>query len=130
MFVRSLPSFSTPRRTATALVTGFMITGALWSLGGCDSSSKAVAPNLGAIEVTTIAEGPGAFPDSFMVLLDLAPSGSVAANGTYTIPFLPPGDYRVALREDLENCFYGVNARTVTVEPDETTPTTFLVRCQ
>jgi hypothetical protein len=111
-------------------VTGFLVAGTVCALGGCDSSSKTVAPNLGTIEVTTLTEGPGLLPDSFTVLLDMAPSGSVAANGIYTIPFLPRGDYRVALREDSENCFYGVNARTVTVEPDETTPTTFLVRCQ
>ena len=129
MLVRSPSSPSNLRRAAGVTATGFFAAASLCAVFGCDSSSKAVAPNLGTIEVTTLTEGAGVLPDSFTVLLDMARSGSVAANGTYTIPFLPPGDYQVALLEESENCFYGVNARTVTVEPDETTPTTFLVRC-
>jgi hypothetical protein len=126
------PSSFSPKsgRTIPALVTCLAVTAASWALGGCESSSKAIAPNLGTIEVTALVEGPGVRPDTLLVLLDMAPSGPVAANGVFTIPFLPHGDYVVALLEESENCFYGVNARTVTVEPEEVSPTTFLVRCQ
>lgn len=130
MSAPSLPS--TPRRGLThpLLVTCCLAAGAFGALVGCDSPTEADPPNLGAIEVTTLTEGPGILPDSFLVLLNHGLSGTMAVNGTYTIPFLPRGAYQIALLEEAENCFYGANARNLTVEPNKTTPTTFLVRCR
>lgn len=129
MIVRSPSHVPSPGIGRARFLTCLLAAGALWALSGCESSSRAIVPSLGTIEVTTLTEGSGVLPDSFTVLLDMERSGTVAANGVYTIPFLPAGDYLVALLEDSENCFYGANARTVTVEVEETSPTTFLVRC-
>ncbi|MGW8266823.1 MAG: hypothetical protein ACWGSQ_10665 [Longimicrobiales bacterium] len=129
MIAHTPPNASSLRLLTPIVLTAVLAAGALCTLFGCESSSRAIVPNLGTIEVTTLTEGPGLLPDSFTVLLDMERSGTVAANGIYTIPFLPAGDYVVALLEDSENCFYGANARTVTVEAEETSPTTFLVRC-
>jgi hypothetical protein len=98
-------------------------------LAACDEDVVKAKPSTGVIEVTALSEGPGPFPDSFNVLLDGRRSGSVPPNGTYPILFLTRGNYEVALLEEGDNCWYGVNARTVTVEPNDTTFTTFLVRC-
>lgn len=77
-----------------------------------------------------MSEGEGSLPDSFVVLLNGSTAGTMGPNATYTIPYLPPDKYVVGLQEESENCWFGLNPRTVTVEAKETYPITFLVRCR
>ena len=114
------------RRSVTAVVA----TLALLASSGCDSPTETGESVLGKIELTAMSEGEGSLPDSFVVLLNGATAGTMGSNDTYTIPFLPPNQYVVALQEESENCWFGLNARTITVEAKETTPITFLVRCK
>ncbi len=97
---------------------------------GCHDDPVEVKPSLGVIEVTAMAEGPGPIPDSFDIFLNGGRSGSVQPDGVFTISSLPRGNYQVSLLEEEENCFYGVSSRTVTVVPNDTSFTTFLVRCR
>jgi hypothetical protein len=103
--------------------------GFLGGLGACNPSSSDVVPATGVIQVNTLTEGSGPFPDSFNVLLNGNRSGSVPPNDVYFIPFLPRGDYQVGLQEESEDCWFGDNHRTVRVELNDTSYSTFLVRC-
>jgi hypothetical protein len=100
------------------------------ALEGCSDSSPSADSTLGGIEVTTVTDGDGAFPDSLRVLLDGGYAGSMGPNDEFMIPFLPPGSYGVALADEWEGCWMGKNLRFVTVEAKLTTPTTFLIRCR
>lgn len=102
----------------------------LLALMSCDETTVELKPSLGVIEVTALAEGPGTIPDSFEVFVNGGRSGSVLPDGVFTIPSLPRGSYQVTLLGEEENCWYGVNTRRVTVVPNDTSFTTFLVRCR
>ena len=118
------------RKPSRGSVTAVVATLALLAPTGCDSPTEAGESVLGGIELTTQSEGEGSIPDSFVVLLNGAIAGTMGSSATYTIPYLPPNEYVVGLQEESENCWFGLNARTVTVEPKETSPITFLVRCR
>ena len=121
---------SNRRTPSKGSVTAVVATLALLAPTGCDSPTETGESVLGKIEVTARSEGEGPLPDSFVVLLNGATAGTMGPNDTYTIPFLPPNQYVVGLQEESENCWFGLNPRTVTVEAKETLPTTFLVRCR
>lgn len=123
------PLGSRSRVRAAAVAAGILLFSFL-VLWGCGSDEATNPPSFGVIHVTALTEGQEAAPDSFTVLLNWDRSGRIEANGTFVIPFLPRGDYQVALLEEQATCFYGTNARMVTVVPNDTTFTTFLVRCQ
>ncbi len=117
-----------PRASAIA-GRGSCVFLALLALVGCeDDAVVEVKGSTGVIEVTALAVGP--YPDSFNVLLNNGRLGSVVPNGVFSIPVLTRGNYQVALLEEADNCWYGVNARIVTVVPNDTSFTTFLVRCK
>jgi hypothetical protein len=118
-----------PRASAIA-GRGFCIFLALLALVGCDEAVVEVKSTTGVIEVTALTAGSGPYPDSFNVILNGGRLGSVVPNGVFSIPILTRGDYQVALLEEADNCWYGVNARIVTVVPNDTSFTTFLVRCK
>ena len=104
---------------------------ALLALFACgDDTVVVVKASTGVIEVTALTEGSGPYPDSFNVFLNGGRSGSVAPNGVFSIPVLTRGNYQVSLLEEADNCWYGTNARIVTVVPNDTSFTTFLVRCK
>lgn len=100
------------------------------ALEGCSDASPSPNSTLGGIEVTTVTDGDGTFPDSLRVFLDGGYAGSMGPNDEFLIPFLPPGSYGVALADEWEGCWMGKNLRFVTVEANKTSPTTFLVRCR
>jgi hypothetical protein len=102
----------------------------LLALAACDETVVEVKPSSGVIEVTALTDGTGPVPDSFRISINGGESGSIAANGQVTFTSLPRGRYHVALVEEAENCWYGVNGRIVTVELEKTSYTTFLVRCR
>lgn len=99
------------------------------ALQGCHESVGPTESQLGGIEVTTLTESPTSLPDSFTVLLNGAEAGRVGPNDVYVIPYLPPGNYLVELKDEWEGCWLGVNPRPVTVEPKHDLPITYLVRC-
>jgi hypothetical protein len=123
--------------TRSRILSAFATT-PLWALvflpilapAGCGDDPVEVKPSLGVIEVTALAEGPGPIPDSFAVFINGGRSGSVLPNGILAIPSLPRGAYQVSLLGDEENCWYGESTRRVTVVPNDTSFTTFLVRCR
>lgn len=121
------PLFSLLRRSTLGILGSL---GALGALEACDEPSPAVESTLGGIEVTTVTDGDRTFPDSLRVFLDAGYAGSMGPNDTFTIPYLPPGSYGVALADEWEGCWMGKNLRFVTVEARSTTPTTFLIRCR
>jgi len=126
---------SSPTRIHSARASGIVGLGVCLSLGllallGCQDDPVEVKATTWTIEVTALAEGPGPYPDSFTVVLDGRRSGSVVSNGVFPISVLTRGNYQVALLEEGDNCWYGVNARIVTVVPNDTSFTTFLVRCR
>jgi hypothetical protein len=116
--------------TSTVAQRGILVPLALLALAACDTSETIVTPAQGAIEVTTLTEGVGQLPDSFNILLNGSRSGTVGPNDTYLMTLLPRGDYVVALLEESENCRFTTNPRLVTVGQNDTTVTTFLVRCK
>jgi hypothetical protein len=122
---------STHRRQPRSVLVPLLLSVAfaLPSLTACDGGDDPVEPSFGVIEVTTLTEGPGPAPSSYTVLFNGAVSGTTGPDDVYTIPHLPPGQYVVALDEEPDRCFFGANARQITVEANETSPTTFLVRC-
>lgn len=102
----------------------------LLALYACDETVVEVKPSSGVLDITALVDGIGPIPDSFRVSVNGGDSGSIPANGHVTFEFLPRGRYHVALVEDAGGCWYGVNGRIVTVEPEKTSYTTFLVRCR
>ena len=102
---------------------------ALPSLTACGGEDDPLEPNFGVIEVTIFTDGPGPAPTGYTVLLNGAVSGTTGPDDVYTIPHLPPGRYIVALEEEPDRCFFGANVRQITVEANDTSATTYLVRC-
>lgn len=121
-------SCSRLRTVGILFVSGLVVP--VSGLEGCNDSSPSPNSTLGGIEVTTVTDGEGTFPDSLRVFLDGGYAGSMGPNDVFLIPFLPPGSYGVALADEWEGCWMGHNLRFVTVEANETSPTTFLVRCR
>lgn len=99
-------------------------------VAACDTPVKPDIPSMGFIEVTTIAEGADLVPDSFTVQIDGSRSGAVAPRGTFLIKALPRGDYMVGLSGGENACRFSANPRRVSVTPNETATTTFLVWCR
>jgi hypothetical protein len=110
----------------SVLITSLLLLSA-WA---CSSPTQEVDSVLGAIKVTVMLEGDAALPDSLVVLFNGDVSGTVGDNGIYNIPYLPPGEYLISLRDEWENCWLRNNHRPVTVERRETSETTFIVQCQ
>ena len=124
------PRIHPPRVSAIAGL-GSCLSLAFLALVGCDDDPVVeVTATTGVIEVTALTDGLGPYPDSFNVYLNGGRSGSVLPNGVFSIPVLTRGNYQVALLEEADNCWYGTNARMVTVVPNDTSFTTFLVRCK
>jgi len=99
-------------------------------LGTCDSDPTEVVPAMGVLEVTTVTEEAVQLPDSFNIFLNGVRSGSIGQNDTFLMTFLPKGGYLVGLSGEPEHCRVPSNPRTVTVELNDTTFTTFLVVCE
>jgi hypothetical protein len=130
MFGSSSPTRGWIHSASATTVLGALTLLPLLAAAGCGQDPVDLTPTLGVIELTVLAEGPGPVPDSFDVVFNGTRSGSVAQDGIFTISSLPRGSYQVALLEEEEDCWYGVNARMVTVVPNDTSFTTFLVRCR
>jgi len=101
----------------------------LLALATCGKDVVEVIPSNGVIEVTALAEGAGPFPDRFGLTINGGSSGTIEPNGVVAFSSLPRGDYYVALSGEGDDCFYGETVRRVTVEPNDTSFVTFLIRC-
>ena len=84
----------------------------------------------GSIQVTTETVGGGDDPDGFTILVDSEAKGGIGNKDTVTVGGLVPGDRWVELADVSANCSVTPpNGRTVTVDPDATAQTAFVINC-
>ena len=107
----------------------FLALGVL-AVAGCDDDDDPVGPTEGTLTVIVTSTGEPADADGFTVLLDDEEIGAVNVGANLTEADLATGDYEVELTGIAANCTVaGDNPRTVTINDDATTTTTFAVTC-
>ena len=85
-------------------------------------------PPVGNIQVTTTSTGPA--PESYTLLLDGTPQGTVGASTTQTMASIAAGDHAVGLADVPANCSVAEsNPQPVTVIMGGTASVTFTIAC-
>lgn len=100
-----------------------------WVLGGC-SSVEPTPPSTGSVRITTSTTGVNLDPDGYAVALDRGTAQAIADSATLTISQISTGTHQLILTSLASNCAVGgPNPRTVTVTANDTTLSSFPIRC-
>jgi TolB protein len=116
----------------TRLASNFALVFAAALAGvSCDDGADiTVPPRTGALEITTMTEGPDIDSDGYSVHVDGGDAQEITVSATLTIADVIPGTHSVLLTELAPNCTVsGANPQTIVVLPVETASLTFAVTC-
>ena len=117
-------------KPASGLLTALILFSALSTSWACEGKSSPAEPSTTSIEVTTSTQGENQPLDPYTVMINRSPSGEVNPNGTFTLSFVPRGNYLIGLDGVPEDCRAVSNPRQITVDPDQIAYVTFLVICR